>query len=284
MDAPLLRLGRPANEGAEGLDVAAGRLVGVGLRLAHLVEFELGLDDLRDGTAKLSELLDLGVGKLGLRGTPAGEDVDVADAALTERIQGVGGDVGAVKLVWRLGEDARHIHGHIADADDDNRAAAQVEGAVGEVGVAVVPGDELGGGEGAVELLALHAELAVRLRTDGVEHTVVAAEQLIAAHIAAHGHIAEEAEARVGRRLLEGAGDALDLGMVWRNAEADEAEGCGQRVEEINGHGRGRLAEQRGGSEEAGGASADDGDTEGKGGSLRHRDATLRGSMRRSAD
>ena len=176
MDAPLLALGRPANEGAECLDVAAGRLVGVGLRLAHLIELELSRNDLRDGTAEFTELLDLGVGELGLRGAAAGENVDVADAALTERIQGVGSDVGAVKLVRRLGEDTRHIHGHIADADDDHRAAAQVEGSVGEVGVAVVPGDELGGREGAVELLALHAELAVRLCADGVEHTVVAAE------------------------------------------------------------------------------------------------------------
>ena len=56
------------------------------------------------------------------------------------------------------------VGGDVAVADHDDALAAEVELAVGEVGMAVVPGDELGRGVRAGQVLAGDAELAVGRR------------------------------------------------------------------------------------------------------------------------
>ena len=53
------------------------------------------------------------------------------------------------------------------------RSSGEVEVELLEVGVAVVPGDELGGRPRAGQVLARNAETTVRLRADGIHHRVV---------------------------------------------------------------------------------------------------------------
>src|SRR3954447_14019431 len=100
--------------------------------------------------------------------------------------------------------------------------------------MAVVPGHELGGRVRARAVLAGDAEPVVVGRSDRVDDGVVALEELLAGDLAAQRDAAEEAEARLGRRLLVDARDRLELGVVWRDAGADEAERRGQRVEEVD--------------------------------------------------
>ena len=58
------------------------------------------------------------------------------------------GGVGLLELVARQGEHPRDVGGDVAVADHDGALAGEVELVVGEVGVGVVPGDELGGRAG----------------------------------------------------------------------------------------------------------------------------------------
>ena len=75
-------------------------------------------------------------------------------------------------------EHPRDVERNVAVADHDHALSRQVEGEVLEVGVAVVPGDELGRRPRALEVLARDPELAVGLRAEGVDDRVVEAREL----------------------------------------------------------------------------------------------------------
>ena len=70
---------------------------------------------------------------------------------------------------------------------------------VGELGMAVVPADELGRADHAGQILAGNAELAVVRRADGQDHGVVEFEQFVDGNVAADRHIADEVDARACR-------------------------------------------------------------------------------------
>ena len=110
------------------------------------------------------------------------------------------------------------------------------------------------------QVLARDAHPPVALRADGVDDGVVELEQLVVLDVAADLDVAEEAEARLERDLLEGARDRLDLRMVGRDAEAHEAPGRRQPLDHVD-LDRDVGAEQRAGGVEAGRAGADDCDT-----------------------
>jgi hypothetical protein len=128
---------------------------------------------------------------------------------------------------------------------------------LGEVRVAVVPGDEVGGRVGAGEVLARDPEPVVLRRPDRIDDRVVVPEQLLARDVGAELDAAEVAEGRVGRRLLVDPGDGLDLRVVRGDAGADEPERRRQAVEQVDLEAR---LEQRLGGVEAGGPGAQDDD------------------------
>src|SRR6185436_12856914 len=94
-----------------------------------------------------------------------------------------------------------------------------------------------------------------------VDDGVIALEQLLARDVAAQGDAAEEAEARLGGRLLVDPRDRLELRMVGRDARAHEPERRRQRVVEVD---LPALLQELVGGVEAGWAGAD------HGGAVRH--------------
>jgi len=121
----------------------------------------------------------------------------------------------------------------------------------------VVPGDELGGRVGAGQVLPRDPQPVVGGRPERVDDAVVALQQLLAADVPAQLHPAEEAKARLARRLGVALGDRLDLGMVGRHARAHQPERGGQGVEDVHLE---ALPEQLLGGIEAGRPGADDRD------------------------
>ncbi len=131
------------------------------------------------------------------------------------------------------------------------------------VGVAVVPADELGGGVRAGEIFPGDAEGPVRRRAGGVDDRVVVGQQVLAGDVLAEGDVAEVAEARMRGGLLVDARDRLDLGVVGRDAGADQAPGRGQPLEHVDLEALVGGLEQVPGGVEAGRARADHDDADG---------------------
>ena len=80
--------------------------------------------------------------------------------------------------------------------------------------------------------------------------------------------VAEQAYLRLVEDLVQGGDDALDPGVVGGDAVADQAEGCGHPLEEVDRHsglGGGVGLHQRVGGVDSGGAGSDDGDPQGRG-------------------
>src|SRR5512133_970024 len=122
--------------------------------------------------------------------------------------------------------------------------------------MAVVPGDELGGRPRARQRLAGNAEPLVGLRAERVDDRVIEAHEVGVREVAADFDVPEEAEAGLLGDALEGARDALQLGMVRRDAEPHQAPGRRQPLEHVDLD----LAlgvEQRGRGVEAGRAGTD---------------------------
>ncbi len=123
--------------------------------------------------------------------------------------------------------------------------------------MAVVPGDKLGGRPRPGQILARDSETSVGLSADGVDHGVVQAHEVGVMKVAADVDVAEEAEAGPLGDPLVDPRHGLDLRMVGRHAEPDEAPGRGQPLDQIDLNRRlGR--QQSAGGIEARGTRADD--------------------------
>jgi hypothetical protein len=164
--------------------------------LARGVELELGGIDGDVRACELAHLLELLGRPRRLCRAAAAEDQDLVRSGgadrLDRRIRGVGGG----ELLRREREHARHVESDVAVSDDDRPLDVQVERQVLEVGVAVVPGDELRGRPRAREVLAGDPETAVGLRPDGVDDGVVDGGEVVVADVPADLDVAEEPEPR----------------------------------------------------------------------------------------
>ena len=226
-DPLLLALRRALGELAQGLDVDAGRLVGlVGLEEggAGRVELDVGGVDDHVGVLHLAQLLDLRVGEGGLDRAAAAEDDDLADLLRVEQLDRVVGGVGLAQLVVGQGQHPGDVHRHVAVADHHRPLAGEVEVVVGVVGVGVVPADEGGGGVAAGQLLAGDAELAVGLAADREDDRVVEPLEVLDLDVVADLDVAEEAEALAGGGFFVDPDHRLDLRVVGGDAAADQAE------------------------------------------------------------
>ena len=171
-----------------------------------------------------------------------------------ERLDRVVGGVGRRELVGVEHQHPRDVDRDVPVADHDRALARQVERLVGVRGVAVVPGDELGGGDRPRAVVARDSQPVVGRRADRVDDRVVALEQVLRRHVGAELDAAEEAEARMLRRLVVHPRDRLDLRVVGRDAGAHEPVRRRQRVEQVD---RDARLEQLVGGVEAGRAGAD---------------------------
>jgi hypothetical protein len=109
------------------------------------------------------------------------------------------------------------------------------------------------------EVLTGDAHLPVDLRSHRIDDRVVTVAELVGTHVPAQFDVAEEAELGVLGRLLVDPADGLDVRVVGRHAEADEAPRRRQPLEHVD---LGAVREQVGGRVEAGGAGPHDGDAE----------------------
>ena len=185
--------------------------------------------------------------------------------AVGEGIDRVLGGVGGLELLAREGEHPGDVGGDVAVADHDDALAGEVVLAVGEIGVGVVPVDELGGRVRAGQVLAGDPEVAVDAGAVGEEDRVVALLELGDGDVGADVDVAEEAELGPGRRLLVDADDRLDLRVVGRDARAHQPVGGRQPVEHVDLDGEVLVLEQVLGRVEARRPGADDRDAQGVG-------------------
>ena len=158
------------------------------------------------------------------------------------------------ELLARERQHPRAVERDVAVADDDHPLDVEVDLEVAVVGVAVVPGDEGRGRQRAGQVLAVDVHAAVDLRADAPHDRVVVAAQVVGREVAADLDVAEEAEARLRRDLLEDARDGLDLRMVRRDALAHEAPRRRQPLEQVD---LGPALEEVARGVEAGRAGAD---------------------------
>ena len=255
-DPPAGGAGRALSVAPQDVHVAACG----GLEVVGKLDVDLGRIDDDVDARQLAELAQLRVGERGLRRTPAPEDDHLADRGAGEGLDGMVGGVGGSELVGVEHQHAGDVEGDVPVADHDGALTRQVERLVRVGGVAVVPGDELGGGDRPRAIVAGDPEPVVGGRADGVHDCVVAPEQLRGRHVGADLDTAEEAEVRVLRGLLVDARHRLDLRVVGRDAGADEPVGRRQRIEQVDGD---PVPEQVIGGVEAGRAGPDDGGASG---------------------
>ena len=214
-----------------------------------------GVDDHVDVAERLrvAEFTQFQRGERRLQRAAPADDHDFLHAAGVQRLQRVVGDVGVSQHVGVGDQDARDVQRDVAVADDDGAAAREIGRHLLEVGVRVVPADEVDGGDAAGQVLAGNAQRSVRLGADRVDHRVVALGELGGLHVFADHDVAEEPEPRIQRGLLELRADRLDLRMVGRDAGAHQTPRGGQHLQHVDAHvsvvGRVGELQQRSGGE-----------------------------------
>ncbi len=163
---------------------------------AQLVERDLlgQGDDI--GVGELTQLLDLRVRKGGLGGAASAEQIHLPDAALAQGLERVVGDVGLLEFLGRPAEDPGHVDGDVAHADHGRPLLREVELAVAEFRMAVVPGHEFGGRVAPLQVLPGDAHAAVGLGAGGVEDLVIVLAQIVDGDVLSELDTAEEPEAR----------------------------------------------------------------------------------------
>ena len=195
-------------------------------RLASRVHVEGGGVDEHGARRQLAELLQLLGGERRLRRPAPAEHGDLLDRRRGQRVEHVLGHVGRLELVGGAGQHPRDVERHVADADHDHRPdAGQRRLDAGPVGVGVpgVPGDELGGGEAAGQVLALDAEVPVEGGAVGVDDRVDVAAQLVEGDVDADVDVADEPDERVVEGPVQGVADGPHLRVVRGDAVAGPA-------------------------------------------------------------
>ena len=146
------------------------------------------------------------------------------------------GDVGASQFVGVGGEHASHIDGDVAVTDDDDPLVAEIDWQIGEVGVTVDPGHDLGSGAGTGQVHAVDVQPAVIGRADGVDDGVVVRQQVIVAEVLADLDVEEEPEFAATGDPVEERSDPLGGLVVRRHPGAHQPVWGGQLLEDIDPH------------------------------------------------
>ena len=129
--------------------------------------------------------------------------------------------------------------------------------------MAVEPRHEVGGPEGTLGVDAGDVERCVADGARGEDDGVVMALEVVESDVLAEAHVSEEADVAAVEHLAKRADDALDAGVVGRDAVADETVGGGEVLEEIDRHLELPLGlEQDVRGVDARGSGADDGQPE----------------------
>ncbi len=210
------------------------------------------------GLGHLAELGHLGGREGRLDRATASDHHDLLDDVVGEGLQRVLGDVGRGERAARGGEDPSHVERDVAVADHHRPLDAEVELAVGEVGMTVVPGHEVECADAAGQVLARDPEPPLGGGADGVEHGVVPLEQVLAVDVGAELDVAEEPEPLVLGGLVEGCRHQLDLRVVRCDPRPDQPGRGGQPLVHVHVHVEVVEVQQRRRGEEAGRTGAHD--------------------------
>ena len=134
---------------------------------------------------------------------------------------------------------------------------SRVKSLIAEIGVGVVPGDEIEGGVAPAQVLAGNVQAAVALRPHRVDDLVVAGAEIVDGDVPAERDVAEVADLVPGEDLRVHPRHRLDGLVVGRHAVAHQPVRRGQPVDEVD---RDRIAalEQGFGREEPRRAGTDD--------------------------
>ncbi len=192
-----------------------------------------GVDD-HVGVVQVGQLAQLRIGERRLRRTAPAQHHDLLHRRPGQQLDRVIGRVGHPQLADIQGQHPRHVQGHVAVAHHHDRPRAQVEVMIGVVRVTVVPGHELRRRMRPRKLLPRDAQLTILRRPDRIQHRVIRRGQLLMGDVHAHLHVAVEAKALLGRRLLIHPRDRLDLRMVRRHPVAHQPPRRGQLVEHVD--------------------------------------------------
>ena len=203
-------------------------------RCARGVELEVGRIDDHVGAGELAELLQLRRRERGLHRPAPAEHHDLLDPGRADRLDRLGRRVRRRELLRGEREHPGAVDRDVPVPDHDRPLVREVELAVLEVGVAVVPGDELGGRPRARQVLAGDAEPPVGLRADRVDDRVVEPQQLLVADGRSRPRRCRRSGSPAARGLLERARDGLDVLVVGRDAEPDEAPGRRQPLDQVD--------------------------------------------------
>lgn len=153
--------------------------------------------------------------------------MDIGHGRRAETLVDVVGDLRDQKVVRVLGEQSSHVERDVAVADDADGCGIQRPFAW-EVGVTVVPADEVGRAVRAVGIDAGDVEGCVAHRAGGEDDGVVVVLQVIERDVLAEAHVAEQADVAAVDHVAEGVDDALDAGVIGRDSVADEPVGAGR--------------------------------------------------------
>ena len=118
--------------------------VALRVRVRRLGVLEVGRIDDHIRAGELAELRELGRRERRLGGAAAADDDDLPDGRAADGCDGRVRGVGRPQLLGREREHPGDVERNVADADHDRPLDVQVEVELLVVGMAVVPGHELG--------------------------------------------------------------------------------------------------------------------------------------------
>ena len=251
----------------DGLDQGLDLVVGLDRGLRGLVVLEVLLVQHDVHVPGLGQLPQLQRGELHLGRPTAAEDVHIGDRGILQPGVDVFGDLGDQQVLGVLGQHPRHVQGDVAVAQHRDLLRPQ-RPLTRHIRVPVVPGDEVRGPVGAVQLDAGDVQGGVVEGAGGEDDGVVVLAQLRQAQVRAVLDVAEEPDVRILHDLVQRVHDALDPRVIRGHAVADQAEGRGVAVEDVDADahlpgGDGARAGQQVGGVDPGGAGPDDGHAQG---------------------
>ena len=268
MDPPRLALRDALRPLADDVDVAADGPVRRGKGRAGLVEDGVLRADDHVRLGELAELLQLLRRPRGLRRATSTQDVHIRDAGPGEGVEDMLRHVGVIELGHGLAEDPGHVDRHVAHPHHDGRGARRdqpLEQVPVGVRMPAVPGDEVGGGDAAVEVLPLDPQSPVAGCPVGEDDGVIDGVEIGHRQVLPDRHIAQEAHAGLVEGLVEGVPHRPDAQVIGRDAVAHQPEGHREAVDDVDLGRHVLLADERVRRVDARGPRSDDSDPQGSG-------------------
>ncbi len=136
-------------------------------------------------------------------------------------------------IVGLLRQNTGDVEGDVAVADDGDAFGVQRPG-LRDIGMRVVPVDEVSGTVGSGQVDAGQIKCGIDEAPGGEDHRVIAVGELFEVEVDSVLDIGEQADVASVEDLDQGVDDALDPGVVGGDSVADESEGSRQTVEEID--------------------------------------------------